>query len=104
MQLLTYLSITHQISTTSPQPPPKSWVRVLRLCLTSLLLALIVIPPNQSGLAQSCNSSPGVITRSHFRSETAETTFYYSVYTPPCYDTSTNAYPVVYLMHGSNDD
>jgi len=29
---------------------------------------------------------------------------FYTVYTPPCYDESASPYPVIYLMHGSNED
>ncbi len=77
---------------------------IVLVALMWSLLTLVVIVPAQTGLAQSCNASVGTITRSSFRSDPAQTTFYYSVYTPPCYDQTSTTYPVIYLMHGSNDD
>ena len=72
--------------------------------IAMMLFLLTLCLPTQQGFAQSCTSTNSTITRDRFRSAPAETTFYYSVYTPPCYAESTTAYPVIYLMHGSNDD
>ncbi len=72
--------------------------------ITIALFLLTLYLPSQPNIAQGCASTNSTITRDHFRSAPAETTFYYSVYTPPCYAESTTAYPVIYLMHGSNDD
>ncbi len=52
----------------------------------------------------TCGETTGTIQRGDYRSQIAQTNMYYSVYTPPCYETSTSSYPVVYLMHGSNED
>ncbi|MBA3873961.1 MAG: CapA family protein [Anaerolineae bacterium] len=102
-QTLTYVEILYNPSTFYTQ-----FTKPLRLLpryiLAILPLILMMLIPFRPGFAQSCDASTGTITRSHFRSETAETTFYHSVYTPPCYDNSTVTYPVVYLMHGSSDD
>jgi poly-gamma-glutamate synthesis protein (capsule biosynthesis protein) len=54
-------------------------------------------------LAQ-CEEENGRIGRGTYRSLIAETTMYYSVYLPPCYDSESHTYPVLYLMHGSNED
>jgi poly-gamma-glutamate synthesis protein (capsule biosynthesis protein) len=51
----------------------------------------------------TCGESQGIITRETYRSRIAETTMYYSVYTPPCYAEGED-YPALYLMHGSNED
>src|SRR5688572_10082027 len=45
----------------------------------------------------------GTVTRESYSSGILGQSMYYSVYTPPCYD-SAESYPVIYLMHGSNDD
>ncbi|MBZ0290899.1 MAG: esterase family protein, partial [Anaerolineae bacterium] len=54
--------------------------------------------------AQSCGEVAGKVERSAYRSDIAQTDMYYSVYTPPCYDQLQTIYPVVYLMHGSNEN
>lgn len=46
----------------------------------------------------------GITTRETYPSPTLGQGMFYTVYTPPCYDTSADPYPVIYLMHGSNDD
>ncbi len=78
----------------------------IKWSLLTVLVAITLVFSTRSitQSAQTCVSPNGTITRSSFRSTPAQTTFYYSVYTPPCYDSSATIYPVVYLMHGSNDD
>jgi len=56
-----------------------------------------------SAQSQTCDSS-GTTTREEYASPTLGQGMVYTVYTPPCYDPSANPYPVIYLMHGSNDD
>lgn len=70
-----------------------------RLPLLLLLLPVIWIHA-QSAM---CDTS-GVTTRETYPSPTLGQSMFYTVYTPPCYDTEADAYPVIYLMHGSNDD
>src|SRR4051812_3697778 len=86
------------------QPTIKTPLRYAQWLIFALALSITLLAHTQIRSAQTCESSNGTITRSSFRSTPAETTFYYSVYTPPCYAESTVSYPVVYLMHGSNDD
>ncbi len=50
--------------------------------------------------AQGCAETTGRTERQSYRSTIAQTTMYYTVYLPPCYD-ETTTYPVLYLMHGS---
>jgi enterochelin esterase-like enzyme len=66
-----------------------------------VLVALSCMPARS---AQVCPEIAGKIERGTYRSQIAQTNMYYSVYTPPCYASSGAAYPVVYLMHGSNED
>ncbi len=102
-QTLTYVRILYNFSAIFTQ-----FAHVIqsssRYIVALLLLVLALFVPYKPSFAQSCTVTNGTITRSNFRSTSAETTFYYSVYTPACYDTSSATYPVVYLMHGSNDD
>jgi len=72
--------------------------------ILTLALSITFLAHTEIRSAQTCDAPHGTITRSSFRSAPAETTFYYSVYTPPCYAATSDKYPVVYLMHGSNDD
>jgi poly-gamma-glutamate synthesis protein (capsule biosynthesis protein) len=46
----------------------------------------------------------GRIERAQYRSHIAQTNMVYSTYLPPCYDAEQQHYPVLYLMHGSNED
>ena len=50
----------------------------------------------------ACDETEGRTERQSYRSQIATTTMYYTVYLPPCYDESDmDAYPTLYLMHGS---
>ncbi len=82
----------------------KPLLHFARLLIVILSLSFLFIAHDETRSALTCDTTIGTITRDHFRSAPAETTFYYSVYTPACYNQSTSLYPVVYLMHGSNDD
>lgn len=50
-----------------------------------------------------CTAQTGTITRETYASGILGQNMFYSVYTPPCYDTN-QSYPTIYLMHGSNED
>lgn len=63
-----------------------------------LLIFVIIAQAQGSG----CETN-GAVTRETYSSGILGQSMYYSVYTPPCYD-SAETYPVIYLMHGSNDD
>jgi len=73
--------------------------------LIVFLLTLAFLPFAQPVRTQSgCDQPAGQMTRSSLRSTISQTTIWYTVYTPPCYESSTILYPVLYLMHGSNED
>lgn len=67
----------------------------------SLVTGFALLP---TGAQSTCTDTVGRIERGTYRSLIAETTMYYSVYLPPCYDTIASTYPILYLMHGSNED
>jgi poly-gamma-glutamate synthesis protein (capsule biosynthesis protein) len=72
-------------------------------CAGLLLLALLILTPPRV-TATDCGERHGRVERLNYRSEQISTDMVYSVYTPPCYDASRDALPVLYLFHGSNDD
>lgn len=72
------------------------------LFLVSFALPLFF---QNGGLSQAvCAETAGRTERNEYRAAQIQTTIYYTVYLPPCYDHTTADYPVIYLMHGSNDD
>ena len=86
--------------TSNPFSAPQYSLFVVFVVL-SLVTGFVLLPTS----AQSdCSDAVGRIERGTYRSLIAETTMYYSVYLPPCYDTLGSTYPTVYLMHGSNED
>ncbi len=79
----------------------------VRLVLRSrflLLLLLMFIHINPVFAQQSCGELNGTVERVTYDSDIAEMEMVYSVYLPPCYAESGETYPVIYLMHGSNND
>jgi enterochelin esterase-like enzyme len=77
---------------------------LLRLLMIFLLTCMACGFNNAAPALQSCPDNVGKVERSQYRSAIAQTTMYYSVYTPPCYDQLQTLYPAAYLMHGSNED
>ncbi|MCU0479588.1 MAG: CapA family protein [Anaerolineae bacterium] len=51
-----------------------------------------------------CTETSGRTERPSYYAGTIQTNMVYTIYLPPCYDQTTKNYPVIYLMHGSNDD
>lgn len=76
--------------------------RLMAGLLAAVMAACVMAAPSLS--AQTCAETAGRVERQAYRSEIARTNMYYSVYLPPCYDQTTTRYPVIYLMHGSNED
>lgn len=78
---------------------------VWKLCITlALFLFSIGTLPQTLAAQPTCGETGGMLTRGNYRSNLAQTNMYYTVYTPPCYIGSNQLYPIIYLMHGSNDD
>ena len=67
--------------------------------LSLLLSVLWLVYPSSRIQADSCQAD-GTIQRNTYRSHLSQTTMYYTVYLPPCYDTA-QSYPSLYLLHGS---
>lgn len=72
--------------------------------LKRLLLLILFIPWIQLNAQSPSCDTPSTTTRETYTSSALGQGMFYSVYTPPCYDSEATAYPVIYLMHGSNDD
>jgi len=66
-----------------------------------------VTPQNEQEITptRNCLSAGGSIEEINFYSPTLETDFFYKIYLPPCYGSSTDQYyPVLYLLHGLSYD
>ena len=90
----------------SPNRPFMSLRRWRRAEVLALLLLLLL----SGGVGahattdSACEALTGRVIRHDFYASLIQTRFYYSVYLPPCYDSSDETYPVLYLLHGSNED
>lgn len=69
-----------------------------------LIIVVLVFATVQSVQSAQTACSESRTERGQYRADIIRTTMYYTVYLPPCYDESDRDYPVIYLMHGSNDD
>lgn len=75
----------------------------------SVIITLVMLVSATAGVVvtssrQFCEESQGMISRNNYRSAISQTNMVYSIYTPPCYGQDDRLYPVLYLMHGSNED
>lgn len=80
--------------------------RYLLLLITVLLVWFSggVLLTAQDATPSTCNEVVGRVERPDYRSTLVDTSMVYSIYLPPCYDQTTQRYPTIYLLHGSNDD
>jgi enterochelin esterase-like enzyme len=72
-------------------------------------LVWLGVIPFLLGLTTTIQATSDCVTgntqRHEYVADNIQTRMYYTVYTPPCYDADrAERYPVIYLMHGSNDD
>jgi enterochelin esterase-like enzyme len=79
-------------------------VKALFLKHLLLLISLCLTPIWVQAQATVCDETRGNLTRETYFSARLGQNMFYTVYTPPCYDANAQAYPVLYLMHGSNED
>ena len=77
------------------------YVRRLRCSLLIMLLVCLALPSQGQDLV--CDE-PGALSRETYVSAVNELERRYSVYLPPCYQSSEEAYPLLLLLHGSNAD
>lgn len=75
-----------------------------RFVLVVIGIALLSIGVELQASSPPCEQTTGSTTRETYRSALLGQTMYYTVYLPPCYVESEATYPVLYLMHGSNED
>jgi len=75
----------------------------LRFCVFIFTLT-IFFSFQPSNAQSSCGETTGRTERVEYRVSEIQTTMYTTVYLPACYDQTIDDYPVIYLMHGSNDD
>jgi enterochelin esterase-like enzyme len=74
----------------------------IKFIVLGMLLSCVGIVFNAAQSA--CTLDTGATNRETYSSNLLGQAMYYTVYTPPCYAASGTPYPVIYLMHGSNDD
>ena len=67
-------------------------------------LVLLVVSGHTVASETGCDSLSGRMERHNYYASLIQTRLYYSVYLPPCYGSSDETYPVLYLLHGSNED
>lgn len=80
-------------------------MRYIVFSLLGLVMALGGIQtPTSAHDAAACGDAGGLVTRHDYTADAIQTRMFYSVYTPPCYAPDETSYPVLYLLHGSNDD
>jgi poly-gamma-glutamate synthesis protein (capsule biosynthesis protein) len=78
-------------------------LRIFPRCFLSVFCVLALQFSSLS--AQTfCDETGGRVEQPTYDSALLGQTMRYSVYLPPCYDTSRLHYPVIYLMHGSASD
>ncbi len=70
----------------------------------TLWLLVIFLLPIFTAAQSTCDDTTGRTERNDFYASDIQTRIYYTVYLPPCYDAAAGQYPVLYLMHGSNED
>lgn len=79
------------------------WGLVRYLLVVSLFLLGLVFPTLATAQSTACTSS-GTVERSSYYSNVSFRDRYYTVYLPPCYNETTDTYPLLTLLHGSNSD
>lgn len=74
---------------------------LIAVWLGFLLMSSAGVP----SLMAACDETEGQVIRHEYDADNIQTRMYYSVYLPPCYSAAeATRYPVMYLMHGSNED
>lgn len=77
-------------------------MKSIKGCIAILGLLMLSLWPVMA--QEACTETVGTRTRHEYYSSWLQQTMYYTVYTPPCYASTTQTYPTVYLMHGSNEN
>lgn len=81
-----------------------SFRRAAYRAIPVIMLMLLGCFAIEGRVRAACEETAGRTERSQYQADIIQTRMYYTVYLPPCYDQSEDTYPVVYLMHGSNED
>ncbi len=69
-----------------------------------VLFVFLILFGRQSLAQMACDEPAGHTERNSYFAAQIQTQMVYTIYLPPCYDNSAAFYPVLYLMHGSNED
>lgn len=73
-----------------------------KLELTPTLLATLELVAQSSEEAETCHETQGQIVQYQLTTPYFIYPFYVRVYLPPCYDSSQDSYPVLYMLHGQS--
>lgn len=76
----------------------------MRTCFAISILALLLMSPITAAQDTPCRAATGTVVQETYTSSVLQGQWRYSIYLPPCYDQTDSTYPVIYLLHGSNDD
>ncbi|MBR5978441.1 MAG: esterase, partial [Verrucomicrobia bacterium] len=68
------------------------------------IMNIFIIGGGQADLYKVSNVPHGSVTRAWYNSETLGVSRRLTIYTPPGYESSTEKYPVFYLLHGAGGD
>lgn len=75
---------------------------IIVFTITFSLFGLSLLPDTAVAQPTPCDGS--TVSRGSYGSAILGQNMVYSIYLPPCYSQTVDPLPVVYLMHGSNDD
>ena len=67
---------------------------------TAIVLLTLAQTPQSSQTDATCTTAQGTVTELFFKTENYRKPLDVHVYTPPCYASTQEDYPVLYLMHG----
>lgn len=79
-------------------------LKIILLFLLFFTLQPIAAQSHDYDTGIVCVEESGTTTRHEYVASIIQTRMYYTIYTPPCYTSTTEDYPVIYLLHGSNED
>jgi len=77
---------------------------LVRYLLVVVFSVLFIANPSYPQAQSATCSEAGTVERSSYYSNVSFRDRYYTVYLPPCYENSTETYPLLTLLHGSNSD
>ena len=78
-------------------------MRFLAAVVAIISIVVCAVPAGSQALAEECSAS-GTVSRETYQSGASAHERRFTIYLPPCYQTSDSSYPLLLLLHGSNAD